>query len=343
MGVNLKELIIRKDIAIEDLSGKSFAVDGHNALYQFLSTIRQPDGSPLTDKKGRITSHLNGLFNRCSYLMRQDIKLAFVFDGKVPDLKAKEIARRKEMKIEAQEKFEQAKKAQNVEEMKKYAARTTRLTKEMIDQAKQLLALMGIPVVQAASEGEAQAAYMAKQGDVYAAVSQDYDTLLYETPRLIQNLSVSAKRKLPGKLGYQPVSPQMITLKDALKELGLSQDQLIALAMLVGTDYNPGGIKGIGPKKALALVKKHPGHINTIFDEAKWSEHIDVPWKEIYAMFTSMPVQKDYELKWSKPKIDNLNGFLVEDFGFSQERIAASLEKLEEHSKQRQQRSLVDF
>src|SRR3989344_7373175 len=107
MGVNLKELIIRKDIAIEDLSGKSFAVDGHNALYQFLSTIRQPDGSPLTDRKGRVTSHLNGLFNRVAYLMRSNIKLAFVFDGKISELKAQELKRRKELKIEAQQKFEQ--------------------------------------------------------------------------------------------------------------------------------------------------------------------------------------------------------------------------------------------
>jgi len=274
--------------------------------------------------------------------MRNDVRLAFVFDGEVPKLKDKERQRRRRLKEEAHVKFTEAKKSEDIAMMKKYASRTTRLTKEMVDQAKELLDALGIPWIQAPSEGEAQAAYMAKEGNVYAAISQDYDTLLYETPRLIQNLSVSARRKVPGKLTYQTVSPQMIVLKDVLKDLDITQDKLIALCMLIGTDYNIGGVRGLGPKKALTLVKKHE-HLSDIFTEADFENKCGIQWQEIFDLFKDMPIKKDFKLKWKDPDQDRVKELLVEEFGFSKNRVMAQLDRLKAYTKARQQKSLGDF
>jgi len=343
MGVNIKDLVVKKPVTIRELAGKKFSVDGFNTLYQFLATIRQPDGNLLKDSKGRITSHLNGLFARTTNLMRQNLKLVFVFDGEVPKLKSRERERRRKLKEKAQSQYEAAKKDQDITLMKKFAQRTTRLTPEMVDQAKQLLDALGVPWVQAPSEGEAQAAYMAKKGDVYAAISQDYDTLLYETPILLLNLSVSSRKKMPGKLGYKTVPPQKIIHKELLEELGITNDQLIALAMLVGTDYNPKGIYRIGPKKALKLVQQHKEDFDTLFAEVDFNTHCECDWKEIFKLFKEMPVTDEYELKWKPPNHDKIKALLIDEFEFSKHRVESTLEKLNVYAKARQQKSLGDF
>jgi len=173
MGLQISEIVPKEEILFDNLKGKVIAVDAFNTLYQFLTTIRQPDGMPLTDKKGRITSHLSGLFYRTTNLMAKGLKLVFVFDGKAPDLKARTHEKRREVK-KAQEMFETA---ETIAEKAKYASRISYLDEEMIDESKRMLEALGIPVVQAPSEGEAQAAFMARKGDVYAAASQDYDAL----------------------------------------------------------------------------------------------------------------------------------------------------------------------
>ena len=342
MGVNLKELVTKQPITFEDLKGKVLAVDAYNILYQFLSTIRTPDGRLLTDSKGSVTSHLIGLFSRTASFLKQGLKPVFVFDGKMPALKYHEIERRVTAKEEAQKRYEQAVREEDVEAMQKFGARTSRLTKEMAEEAKTLLTCMGIPVVQAPSEGEAQAAFIVTQGDAWAVVSQDYDSLLYGADRLIQNLSIAGRRKKRGVLGTIMVQPEMIELKHVLNELGLTRDQLIALAMLVGTDYHPGGVKGIGPKKALALVKEHK-KLEKIFEVAKWSEHCSVHWKEIFDLFKNMPVTKDYALKFKAPDKDKIRQFLIEEHDFSAERVAKTLEDLQSQHSKRQQSGLGDF
>ncbi len=163
MGVQITELLVKKEINLNELANKVIAVDSHLFLYQFLTTIRQRDGSLLIDSKGRVTSHLAGLFTRSTKLIEAGLKLVYVFDGEPPKLKHEERERRKKVKIEAQKKYEEAKKKEDLEEMRKYAARTTRLTPEMIEEAKKLIKALGIPVVEAPSEGEAQAAYMVKK------------------------------------------------------------------------------------------------------------------------------------------------------------------------------------
>lgn len=341
MGIAFKDLIPKKEIDIKDLKGKILIVDTYNILYQFLSSIRARDGSLLTDSKGNITSHLIGLFSRTTNLIRYDLKLVFVFDGKPPALKQRERERRKESKIQAQKEYEEAKAKEDLDLMKKYAARTTVLSPEMVEDAKKIIQYLGLPIVQAPSEGEAQAVYIAKK-EKGLVVSQDYDSLLYGTPQLIRNLSILGKRKQTNKLSYTTVKPELINLADVLNHLTIDLDQLIAMAMLIGTDYNPGGIKGIGPKNALTLVKKYKKDFDNLFKEVKWNDFFDFEWKEVYGLFKKMPVTDDYELKWKSINTKELKEFLLKH-DFSEERIDSTLEKLEKKENSKKQKSLFEF
>ncbi len=342
MGVNLKNIITKEPIEIEQLKGKTIAIDTFNILFQFLTTIRSPDGNLLTNKEGKTTSHLIGLFSRTAKFLETGIKPIFVFDGKSPELKSQEIQRRKQTKQEAHEKLEQARKEEDTELIQKYAARTTTLNDEMIESAKKLIDLMGLPVIQAPSEGEAQASHIVKKGEAWTVASQDYDSILYGADRLVQNLSIAGKRKKNKTLGYTIVKPELIDLKKNLEILGINQEQLIATAMLVGTDYNYRGIKGIGPKNALKLAKKHKNP-EEIFKEAKWNEHFNYPWQEVYELFTKMPINKDYLIKFKEINDEKLTEFLVEQNDFSIERVKSTIEKIKQATKEQKQKTLGEF
>jgi flap endonuclease-1 len=342
MGLAITEILTPKEISIEDLRNKTLAVDTYNLLYQFLSSIRQADGTLLMDSKGRVTSHLSGLFHRITRLMSHGMKFIFCFDGEVPELKNKERERRKEIKVEAQKKYEEAAKKEDLEEMKKFAARTSRLTPEMIDDAKELINALGQCIVQAPSEGEAQASYIVKKGYADYVLSQDADCFMFGAPRLVKNLTISGKRKKPGAYAYDEVMPEVILLSDVLKELDISQEQLIVLGILVGTDYNVGGIKGIGPKKSLALIKKYKHNYDALFKEAKWDEFFDFSWKEVFDLIKDMKVNDNYNLKWKPVDKDKLIKVLVEEHDFSKERVENALAKLGE-STAKSQKGLGEF
>ncbi len=343
MGIAITDLLKTKEISFENLKNKKLAIDTFNMLYQFLSTIRQRDGSLLTDSNGNVTSHLVGLFARTTNLMEKGLKLAFVFDGEAPDLKQEERERRKAAKQEAQRKYEQAVDEEDLGAMKKYASRTSVLTSEMIDEAKELITALGLPVIQAASEGEAQASYMVKKADVYAIVSQDVDSLLFGAPLLVRNLSISGKRKKVNSLSYISAKPELIDLGENLNILGIDRDQLIALAMLVGTDYNKGGIKGIGPKNALKIVKQYNKDFDSMFKEVKWDDFFSLEWKEIYYLIKKMKVSDDYKLEWKDIDEKKIFELLVEKHEFSRERVEKGLSKLLKNQKSREQKGLKDF
>ncbi len=344
MGLQFKDLVVKREIEIKDLKGKVLAVDAYNYLYQFLTTIRGADGSALTDRHGNITSHLIGLFNRTTALMEQGLKLVFVFDGKPPEIKLKTWEKRTAVKKEALLKLKEAEKAGDIEGMKKFASRTAVLTKEMLADAQKVIAALGLPIVQAPSEGEAQAAYMAKKKDAYASLSQDYDNLIFGCPLLIRNLSITGKRKRAGRLAFQTVKPEMISLKEVLSHLELNLDQLIVLAILVGTDYNPGGVKGIGPKTALKLVKKQGKEFEAVFDAVKWKEHYpELDWKKIFNTVKNMPVTDDYSLEWKKIDEEELIELLVRKHDFSEERVRGKLERLKSEQGKLKQKGLGNF
>ncbi|RLE48095.1 flap endonuclease-1 [Candidatus Woesearchaeota archaeon] len=335
MGVNLKDLFEKKALSFKDLKGKVLVVDGFNMLYQFLTTIRAPDGAVFTNKDGVVTSHLIGLFSRTTKFLLEGLKLVFVFDGVPPVLKQQELERRFAVKKDAAAAFEKAKSEEDVLGMKKFAGRTAKLTDDMVSQAKLLLDALGVPWVQAPSEGEAQAAFMVREGDGWAVVSQDYDSLLYGAPFVVQNLSITGRRKLPGKFAYITVHPELIDLEANLSMLGISLEQLKIIAILVGTDYNIGGVKGIGPKKALALVKDLKT-AEAVFEKAGLEETV---WRPILDTFNNMPVTDKFELKWGVVDKEKVKQLLVDKFDFSQDRVESTLNKFKKNA----QKGLGEF
>jgi flap endonuclease-1 len=330
MGLNIREIIPRKEIEISNLKGKTICVDAFNALYQFLSTIRQPDGTPLMDDKKRITSHLSGIFYRNVSLLGEGIKIIYVFDGKPPELKRKTHEKRKEGRDIAEEKYYEAKQLEDLGAMKRYQSQLTRLNDEMIKESKELLEAMGIAVVQAPGEGEAEAAYLCKiNKEIYASVSQDYDSLLFGAPKLIRNLTLAKKRKTFS--GWTEVKPEIIELKEVLNSLEINLDQMICIGVLVGTDYNPKGIPRIGQKKALQIVKEHKTP-EKIFESVKEKlealpEEDKFDWKEIFNLFKNANV-KDAKIEFKKVDTEKIKKILVKEHNFSEERIDKQIEKL---------------
>ncbi|MEM3370691.1 MAG: flap endonuclease-1 [Candidatus Woesearchaeota archaeon] len=343
MGVQISEILPKREIDYAFLKKKVLAVDAHLTLYQFLTTIRQQDGSLLTDADGSVTSHLMGIITRNANLLSKEIFPVYVFDGKPPELKMKTLEERKRSKLEAQKMYEEARELGLVEEMKKYASRTARLTPEMIEESKELLRAMGIPVVNAPSEGEAQAAYIVKKGDAFAAASQDADCLLFGTPRLVRNLNITSKKKIPGTLAYKQVPIELIELEEVLSTLGLCRDQLIALAMLVGTDFNPGGIRGIGPKNALKLVKKHGENFDALFNSVGWRNFFEFDWKEVFELIKNMPTTDDYNIRMGRISREKVLEILCEKHQFSRERVEKLLSQIEETSENNAQKGLSEF
>lgn len=325
MGVDLGDLVPRQKSSLDELSGRTFAVDAYNALYQFLAIIRGPTGAPLMDRQGRVTSHLSGLLYRTTNLAERRIRLVYVFDGIPPTLKEVEIKRRRAVKEEAVVKYEKAVSRGEVAEAKRFAQATASLKDTMVEDACRLLDLLGVPYVRAPSEGEAQAAYMATRGDVWAAVSQDYDSLLFGAERLIRNLAITGKRKLPLRDTFVQVDPEMVELKPTLEALGLTRTQLIDLGILIGTDFNPDGFKGIGPKTALKLLRQN----KSIEEIARKTADFKMPpnLERIRQIFLEPNVTSNYSLQWRKPRTEELVRFLCGDRDFNEERVRTAAER----------------
>ena len=330
MGLQIGDIVPRKEISFSELKGKVITVDAFNAIYQFLSSIRQPDGTPLMDSQRRVTSHLSGLFYRNISLLSDGLKLVYVFDGEYHVLKGKTHEIREEAKDAAKEKFEEAKEKRDSDAMGRYARGLSKLTREMIDESKELLESMGIAVFQAPGEGEMQCAEFVKTGQAYAVGSQDYDALVVGGRRLIQNLTLAKTRKT--RAGNIFISPEIIEYDRVLNELGIDADQLICLAILVGSDFNPGGVQGIGPRKALALVreKKYPIQI---FRELEEQGRLNFNWRTVFEIFKKPNVARG-EIVFPKADYAKIKEILVERHDFSLERIENQLAKLGEAKKQ---------
>lgn len=337
MGLQIGDIVSRKEVTFQELRGKVIAVDAYNAIYQFLSSIRQPDGTPLMDSKKRVTSHLSGLFYRNIALMAEGIKLIYVFDGEYHELKGKTHEIRGEGKERMREKYEGAKDEEDIEEMRKYSVGFMKLDKEMVEECKELLEALGIGVVQAPGEGEMQCAQLVKNKQAYAVGSQDYDSVVVGGDRLIQNLTLSRKRKMRSGIIY--IAPELIEYEDVLNELGISADGLISLAILVGSDFNPGGVRGIGPKKALALVREKKFPVK-IFKELEEQGRLDFDWKEVFEIFKKPNVKKDLKIFFPKLDASRVKEILVKRHEFSLERVEKGLGKLGEIRSKSAQSSL---
>jgi flap endonuclease-1 len=323
VGVVLTPILEPQPVGTAELFGRMLAVDGNGELYQFLALIRLPDGTPLRDASGRITSHLSGLFFRTTRLIAEHgLKLVFVFDGKPPALKAAEIDRRRAVKEEVERAHADAVARGDLEQAYAKATMTSRLTRDMVAEARELLRLLGLPAIQAPSEGEAQAAHMARQHRVWAAASKDYDTMLFGAPRLLRFLTISGKEFLPSRGTFRPLVPELIDLDAQLGRWGITREGLIDLALLVGTDFND-GIHGIGPKKALKLVQQH-GRIEDMPAEIRDAIG-DVG--ALRALYMSPLTTDEYDMAFTDPDVDGVVRFLSEERQFSRQRVTDALDR----------------
>ena len=324
MGVDLREIVNPRKLKLEELSDRVIAIDAYNALYQFLAIIRGESGEYLTDKNGIITSQLSGLFYRNLNLLSIGANPIYVFDGKPPALKLAEIARRQAVKKEAVIRYRTALSEGRVKEAKKYAQATSTLKDYMVDDSKRLLNLLGIPWIDAPSEGEATAAYLTTIGAATDAASQDYDSLLFGSKRLLRNVTVSGKRKLPGRPVFVNVEPEEVRLDQLLQNLGITREQLVDIGILLGTDFNPNGFKGIGPARALKFIKTHDKieEIPQIHEEL---ERIDI--EPIRKEFLEPRIINVREFKWEQIDREGLITFLCDERAFSTARVENALKK----------------
>lgn len=342
MGVDLGELFKREPCSLQDFQGRVIAIDAHNVLHQFLAIIRQRDGTPLKDAQGRITSHLSGLLYRTANLVEAKIRPVYVFDGKPHPLKARTLAQRRERKEQAEKAWKEALAQGDLETAKTKAQQTSRVTDEIIQQSKELLEALGVPYLQAPSEGEAQASYMVKKGDAYVVGSQDFDCLLFGSSLLVRNLTSSDRRKLPQKKAYTAVHPEMIRLQPGLNALEISQEQLIDIALLIGTDFNE-GVRGYGPKKSLQLIKKTGRIENAVATLQDPHVPLSQEIQEIRDIFLHPTVTDDYLLKWSSLDKHTVLRILCDEHQFSRERVEPIIEKFSGIEQISKQRNLFDF
>ena len=333
MAVDLSKLVSRRKIGIEELNGKRIAVDAYNVLYQFLTIIRQQDGTPLMDREGRVTSHLSGLFYRTIEMVDKGVYPIYVFDGIPSHLKLRTIEMRMRRRNEALEAWKEAASRGDVELARSKAQASTRIDRWVVESSKELLKLMGIPYIAAPGEGEAEASFMCRENVVYAAASQDYDTLLFGSPRVVRNLTISGRRKLPRRNVYITVEPEIISLEDTLESLGMTQRQLIWAGMMLGTDFNE-GIKGIGPKTAVKIAKD----VHSIEElkravKEKAKAEFQAEIEKVEELFLD-PERVEIgsgemeRLMAEKPDRDGIVEFMCSRHGFLEERISKFADKL---------------
>ena len=300
MGAKIGDIVIGRKIDVAYLSGKIVAVDALNVLYSFVLTIKDKNGAPLVDRAGRITSHLVGLFHRTAWLIENSILPVFVFDGEPPTLKGQEIRKRRLMRRERG---------------------AVSITDEMIEESKKLLEYLGVPSIQAPREGEEMAAHIVKKGDAFAVVSQDRDALLFGAPRLVRNLTLTGRRKIPKTNKYVRVYPEIIILEEILKNYSLTFEQFVAVGVIAGSDYGE-GLKGVGAKTAIKLIKEYKT-LETIAKIKEAPELIDIA-----NIYLHPKVTDDYTIRFQKSNIEKIREFLCEEHDFSQERVDKEIDRL---------------
>ncbi|KAJ4303400.1 Elongation of fatty acids protein 2 [Kalmusia sp. IMI 367209] len=324
---------------IKNHFGRKVAIDASMSIYSFLIAVRS-DGQQLMNESGETTSHLMGLFYRTLRMVDNGIKPLYVFDGAPPKLKSGELAKRFQRKSEAQAAAEEAKETGTAEDVEKFARRTVRVTREHNQECQRLLKLMGIPYIVAPTEAEAQCAVLARGGKVYAAASEDMDTLTFNTPILLRHLTFSEQRK-------EPILE--IHLDKVLEGLNMEREQFVDLCILLGCDYvDP--IKGVGPSTALKLIRDF-GTLEKVVEHmkagTKYTIPDDWPFADARLLFLEPDVraaeEPECDFKWEAPDVEGLVKFLVEEKHFSEDRVRSGASKLQKNLKSAQQSRLEGF
>lgn len=334
---------------MSQLAGRSVAIDASMAMYQFLIAIRSSEGGGpsqvLTNEAGEVTSHLQGMFSRTIRMMENGLKPVYVFDGKPPTMKSGELAKRSDRRATAQVGLDAATESGNAEDIERFSKRLVRATPQHNEDCKELLRLMGVPVITAPCEAEASCAELVKAGKIFAAGTEDMDSLTFGTSVLYRRLTVAAAKKIPIL---------EIKLDRALEGLELTREQFVDLCILCGCDYCD-TIRGVGPKKALAGIKEH----KTIekFVEALQktnSKGVVIPdewlgenpiYKGAREMFLAPDVldASKVEIKWKDPMEAELLEFLVKKHGFQEPRVLSAIERLKKSKGTQSQKRLDSF
>ena len=334
MGLDLKSLLVRDKTKLESFTNKIVAIDAYNAIYQFLAIIRGPEGLHLTDTKGRVTSHITGLFYRNINFLSLGIKPVYIFDGKPPSLKSAEIEHRKQIKKDATVKYERAVTEGKMEDARKYAQQTTSMKDGMVEDSKHLLELFGIPYIQAPSEGEATAAFLTTKGHADIAASQDFDSILFGAKKLVRNFTNSGRRKLPNRNTYIEIEPEIIDYKKNLEALGITREQLIDVGILIGTDFNPDGFERVGPKTAIKMIKQH----GKLEDVEQIQEHLQtIDYNTIRKIFLEPEVANVDKIEFDEVKYNDITNYLSNERSFSRDRVNSSLNRLKKSLEKKSQ------
>nr|CAD7439342.1 unnamed protein product [Timema bartmani] len=263
-----------------------------------------------------------GTLYRTIRLIENGIKPLYVFDGKPPQLKSGELAKRAERREEAQKSLEKAEEAGDSEQVDKFNRRLVKVTKHHADECKELLKLMGVPYIEAPCEAEAQCAALVKSGKVFATATEDMDALTFGTNVLLRHMTFSEARKMPI---------QEFHLDRVLEGLQLNQNEFIDFCILLGCDYCD-SIRGIGPKKAMDLIKQHR-NLETILerlDTKKYPPPENWLYKEARKLFLEPDIAdpETIELKWTSPDEEGLVKYLCTDKAFNEDRVRNAAKKL---------------
>ena len=338
MGVDISDIVVKHETKLSNFSGSLVSVDAFNVIYQFLSSIRQNDGSPLTDLNGNVTSHLSGIFYRTISLMNEGIKPIYVFDGKPSTLKQKTISERRLLKEKAKINLEDAIEKGDVEKIASLRRSINYITPEIVDECKTLLRFMGIPFVQAISEGEAQASYMSATNIVQGVISQDYDCLLFGARRVLRNFTLYGRRRISSRNIYVSVNPEYMDLEETLNSLQISRAKLIDIAILTGTDFNE-GLPRVGARTALSLIRKNGSLENVLKVKNETIPNLD----EIRELFLHPPAVEKIDINFKEPDKENVLKFLCDSHSFSPDRISKSLDDLQLQYNRGRQANLDTF
>lgn len=322
----------------ESYFGRKIAIDASMSIYQFLIVVGRTGTEMLTNEAGEVTSHLQGMFTRTIRLLEAGIKPVYVFDGKPPDLKKAELSKRFSRREDAAAGLAEAVETGDKAEIEKYSKRTVKVTKQHNEDCRKLLRLMGVPVIEAPGEAEAECAALCKSGKVYAVASEDMDSLTFGAPKFLRHLMEPTSRKLPVV---------EFDVSKALQDLELTMDQFIDLCILCGCDYCD-TIKGIGAQTALKLVRQH-GSLESVLENLNKDRYQipdSWPFQEARQLFKEPLVtteESQTELRWTPPDEEGLRKFLVEENGFNNDRIMKAIEKIKAAKNKSSQGRLDSF
>jgi len=311
---DLRALAAIEDVTFEEVAGGVVAVDAHNWLYRYLTTtVRFTADSTYTTAGGEEVANLIGIVQGLPKFFEHDLTPVFVFDGGVLDLKETELAERRERKEAAEERLAEARERGDELEVARLDSQTQRLTDTIIETTRGLLERLDVPIVDAPAEGEGQAAHMARAGDVDYVGTEDYDALLFGSPLTLRQLTSSG-------------DPELMDFEATLSTQGITWEQLVDAAILMGTDFNE-GIDGVGPATAVDLVTEHGDLWGALDAEGVTIEHAD----RIRKLFLDPTVERDCDLDTAiEPDVAAARDYVTEEWEVPAEEVERGFSRIED-------------